>query len=136
MNANPQPLENLDAAWADLKLITSLRQRKRCLKLREHHDADWVSELICQKVEVTREHEAATNDTPEFCEYSFDYDESEQLILDASICEWQPEEGQTYYVDLFISGIDEQVKCRWSVKHFSAAISPKLWLLTVEFCEE
>lgn len=136
MNANPQPLENLDEALADLKLITKLRQRKRCLKLHEHHDADWVADLIREKVEVTREHEAATDDTPEFCQDSFGGDESEELILDASICEWQPEEGQTYYVDLFISGIDEWIKCRWTVKHFSAAISPKLWMLTVEFCEE
>lgn len=136
MNANPQPLENLDEALADLKLIAKLRQRKRCLKLHEHHDADWVSDLIREKVEVTRVYEAATNDTPRFCEYSFDGDETEQLILDASICEWQPEEGQAYYVGLYVKGIDEWSRCRWSVKHFSAAISPKLWLLTVEFCEE
>lgn len=130
------PFDNLLEAKQDLARILELQAKRLCFSMGAEHDDDFIVDLLRHKIEVTREYESATNDTPEVCEYSFGGDDYKQLVIDSSASEWQPEEGKTYYVDLWIVGTDLEVACKWTAKHFSAAISPKLWLLTVELCEE
>lgn len=135
MNANP--LEHLHEAHEDLERILELRQRKRFIRLYENHDEEWLSDLLRDKVTVVCDRERATELKPEICDYEFENGyEEEELVIDCSQCPWEPEEGRKYSAMLPIRGSDDDFPCRWSVKHFSAAISPKLWLLTVEFCDQ
>lgn len=132
MNANP--LEHLLEAKLELEHILTLKRRRQVIVLQENHGCDWVDDKLRERVIVMRTFEPATDVKPEVCDYEFiGY---EDFVLDCSRCEWEPEENAVYYVRLTIQDSDGEVLCKWSVKHFSAAISPKLWLLTVEFCEE
>lgn len=132
MNANP--LDSLLEARQELDLILALQRRRQVVVLQEKHNRDWVDDKLRERVIIVRTIEPATDIKPEICDY--DFGSCQDFVLDCSRCECEPEEGAVYYVRLTIQDSDDELLCKWSVKHFSAAISPKLWLLTVEFCEE
>jgi len=131
------PFDSLLEAKSDLDLILSLQRRRKLIRLQSHHGEEWLCDFLRDKVTVVRHCEAATDDKPAICDYELENgDDKDTFVLDCSKSFLEPDEDQTYYVRLTIQDSDDELLCKWSVKHFSAAISPKLWLLTVEFCEE
>lgn len=128
------PLDSLLEARQELDLILALQRRRQVIALQENQSCDWVDDKLRERVIVMRTFEPATDVKPEVCDY--DFGSCQDFVLDCSRCEWEPEENAVYYVRLTIHDSDDELLCKWSVKQFSAAISPKLWLLTVEFCEE